>query len=106
MSDEDRMRMQVDEFYLKSPEEMSSYFQNVPEAIENTVKIAKKCNFDFEFGNTKLPNYDVPEEFKTHSEFFRKLCYEGIKKRYGENPTKEVLDRLEFERKLRSIVNE
>ncbi len=97
MSDEDRMRMQVDEFYLKSPEEMSSYFQNVPEAIENTVKIAKKCNFDFEFGNTKLPNYDVPEEFKTHSEFFRKLCYEGIKKRYGENPTKEVLDRLEFE---------
>ena len=97
MSDEDRMRMQVDEFYLKSPEEMSSYFQNVPEAIENTVKIAEKCNFDFEFGNTKLPNYDVPEEFKTHSEFFRKLCYEGIKKRYGENPTKEVLDRLEFE---------
>ena len=97
LSDEDRMKMGVDEFYVKSPEEMKEYFKNVPEAIENTVKIAEKCNFDFEFGNTKLPNYDVPEEFKTHSEYFKKLCYDGIKKRYGEEPTKEVMDRLEYE---------
>ena len=97
MTDEDRMRMGTNEFYLKSPEEMISYFSNVPEAIENTVKIAEKCNFDFEFGNTKLPNYEVPAEFKTHSEYFRKLCYDGIKKRYGENPDKTILDRLEYE---------
>jgi len=97
MTDEDRMRMGANEFYLKSPEEMSSYFANVPEAISNTVKIAEKCNFNFEFGNTKLPNYEVPAEFKTHAEYFRKLCYDGIKNRYGENLDKTILDRLEYE---------
>jgi len=97
MSDEDRMRFETDELYIKSPEEMKEYFSNVPEAIENTVKIAEKCNVEFEFGVTKLPNYDVPEEFKTHAEYFRKLCYDGIRKRYGENPSKEVMDRLEYE---------
>ena len=97
MSDEDRMRMTVDEFYVKSPEEMSDYFKNLPEVIENTVKIADQCNVEFEFGVTKLPNYDVPNEFKTHAEYFRKLCDDGIKNRYGENPSKEVLDRLEYE---------
>ncbi len=97
MSDTDRMRMGVDEFYIKSPDEMADYFKNIPEAIENTVKIAEKCNFDFEFGNTKLPNYDVPPEFKTHTEYFEKLCYAGIKRRYGDNPSKEILDRVEYE---------
>lgn len=97
MSDTDRMRMGTDEFYVKSPEEMAEYFKNIPEAIENTVKIADKCNFDFEFGNTKLPNYDVPEEFKTHTEYFEKLCYDGIKNRYGENPSQEVNDRVKYE---------
>ena len=97
MNDEDRMRMGVDEFYVKSPEEMADYFKNVPEAIENTVKIAEKCNFDFEFGNTKLPNYEVPEKYNTHAEFFRELCDIGLKKRYGENPPKEAKERLEYE---------
>ena len=100
MTDEDRMRFETNEFYVKSPEEMSDYFSNVPEAIENTVKIADKCNFEFEFGVTKLPNYDVPEEFKTHEEYFRKLCQDGIRERYGEDPSKEVLDRLEYETKI------
>ena len=53
MTDEDRMRFETDEFYVKTPEEMADYFSNVPEAIENTVKIAEKCNFEFEFGVTK-----------------------------------------------------
>ncbi len=97
MNDADRMKMGTDEFYVKSPEEMAEYFKNIPEAIENTVKIAEKCNFDFEFGNTKLPNYDVPEGYATHTDFFRELCNTGIKKRYGENPSKEVLDRLKYE---------
>ena len=97
MQDPDRMRFETDELYIKSPEEMISYFKNIPEAIQNTVKIAEKCNFDFEFGVTKLPNYEVPAEYKTHAEYFRKLCNDGIKDRYGENPSKEVLDRLEYE---------
>ncbi|MBO5397879.1 MAG: DNA polymerase III subunit alpha [Clostridia bacterium] len=97
MTDEDRMRFETDEFYVKTPEEMADYFSNIPEAIENTVKIADKCNFEFEFGVTKLPNYDVPLEFKTHSEYFKKLCDDGIKARYGENPSQEVLDRAEYE---------
>lgn len=97
MTDEDRMRFETDEFYVKTPEEMSDYFSNVPEAIENTVKIADKCNFEFEFGVTKLPNYDVPPEFETHSAYFKKLCDDGIRERYGESPSKEVLDRAEYE---------
>ncbi len=97
MSDVDRMRFDTDELYVKSPEEMSEYFKAFPDAIENTVKIADKCNVEFEFGHTILPNYDVPPEFPTHFDFFKKLCDDGIKKRYGENPSKEILDRAEYE---------
>ncbi len=97
MSDEDRMRFESDELYVKSPEEMSEYFAAFPDAIENTVKIAEKCNVEFEFGHTILPNYDVPPEYPTHYDFFKKLCDEGIKKRYGENPSQEILDRAEYE---------
>ncbi len=97
IDDEDRMRFGTDEFYIKTPEEMADYFSAVPEAIENTVKIADKCNFEFEFGVTKLPNYDVPEEFKTHEEYFRKLTWDGIKERYGENFSEKVKERAEYE---------
>ncbi len=97
MSDEDRMRFDTDELYIKSPEEMSDYFSNLPDAIENTVKIAEKCNVEFEFGHTILPNYEVPEGYATHYDYLRKLCEDGIKNRYGENPSKEILDRMEFE---------
>ena len=94
MSDQDRMRFDTDELYVKSPEEMSEYFSNFPDAIENTVKIADKCNVEFEFGHTILPNYDVPEEFETHYDYLKKLCDDGLKERYGENPTKEILFQL------------
>ncbi len=97
MSDIDRMRFDTDELYVKSPEEMIEYFKAFPDAIENTVKIAEKCNVEFEFGHTILPNYDVPPEFATHFDFFKKLCDDGIKKRYGENPSKEILDRSKYE---------
>ena len=97
MSDPDRMRFDTDELYVKSPEEMSEYFSAFPDAIENTVKIADKCNVEFEFGHTILPNYDVPPEYPTHYDFFKKLCDDGIKKRYGENPSKEILERAEYE---------
>ena len=97
MSDIDRMRFDTDELYVKSPEEMSEYFRAVPEAIENTIKIAEQCNVEFEFGHTILPNYNVPEKYATHEEYFKELCYEGIKKRYGENPSQEILHRTEYE---------
>ena len=97
MSDEDRMKFETEEFYIKSPEEMSEYFSEVIDAVENTVKIADKVDYDFEFGVTKLPNYDVPKEFETHYDYFYDLCQKGIRNRYGENPSKEVMDRLEYE---------
>ncbi len=97
MSDPDRMSFEEGELYIKSPEEMAEYFKAFPEAIENTVKIAEKCNVEFEFGHTILPNYDVPEEFETHYDYFKKLCDDGIKNRYGENPSQEILDRAEYE---------
>ena len=108
MSDEDRMRFDTDELYIKSPEEMSDYFSNVPEAIENTVKIAEKCNVEFEFGHTILPNYDVPEGFETHYDYIEHLTKEGLVKRYAdplgtlpngsyENLSQEIKDRAEYE---------
>ena len=97
MTDEDRMRFDTDELYIKSPEEMIDYFKAFPDAIENTVKIAERCNIEFEFGHTILPNYDVPKEYPTHYDFLKKLCDDGIKERYGENPTQDILDRAEYE---------
>ena len=97
MTDEDRMSFTTNDYYIKSPEEMEEYFSNIPEALENTVKIAEKCNVTFEFGNTILPNYDVPEEFETHYDYLNKLTDDGIKKRYGDNITNEILEREEYE---------
>ena len=97
MTDPDRMRFETDELYVKSPEEMSDYFRNVPDAIENTVKIAEKCNGEFEFGHTILPNYDVPKEFATHYDYLEKLTKDGLIQRYGENPSEEIKQRAEYE---------
>ena len=97
MTDEDRMSFSTNDFYIKSPEEMEEYFANVPEALENTVKVAEKCNVEFEFGNTILPNYDVPPEFETHYDYLRKLSKDGMQKRYGNNISKEIQDREEYE---------
>ena len=97
MSDEDRMRFETDELYVKSQEEMIEYFKNVPDAIENTIKVAEKCNVEFEFGHTILPNYEVPEEFETHFDYLKKLTDDGIRKRYGDNIPDEIWKREEYE---------
>ena len=103
MSDEDRMRFETDELYIKSPKEMIDYFENVPEAIENTVKIAEKCNVEFEFGHTILPNYDVPEGFSSHYDYIEKLCKDGLVKKYGKEEkeyselSEEIRTRAEYE---------
>ncbi len=97
MTDEDRMSFSTNDYYIKSPEEMEEFFKNIPEVLENTVKIAEKCNVEFEFGNTILPNYDVPPEFETHYDYLRKLSSDGMKNRYGDNIPQEILDREEYE---------
>lgn len=97
MTDEDRMSFSTNDYYIKSPEEMEEYFSNIPEVLENTVKIADKCNVTFDFGHTILPNYDVPEEFETHYDYLRKLSNDGMIQRYGNDIPKEIRDREEYE---------
>lgn len=95
VDDEDRMKFPNDEFYLKSPEEMYELFKNVPEALENTVKISEECNFDYEFHVSKLPKYPLPEG-KEAFEYLTELCYAGLEERYDEI-TDELKERLEYE---------
>lgn len=95
VDDPDRMRFETDEFYIKSPEEMAELFEYVPEAISNTVKIAKRCNVDFDFNTRHLPAYDVPDG-KTSFEYLRELCQRGLEKRYSP-VTEELQSRLDYE---------
>ena len=76
---------------------MEEYFDELPEVLENTVKIAEKCNVEFEFGNTILPNYDVPEEFETHFDYIKHLTDVGMEKRYGSDIPQDIIDRKEYE---------
>lgn len=96
IDEENSLEFETDNFYLKTEEEMRSLFEYAPSAIENTQKIADMCNFDFEFGKTKLPNFDVPEGI-THFDYLKKKSYEGLINRYGNNPDKLYIDRLEYE---------
>ena len=91
--DEDRMRFPSDEFYLKSYDEMSELFPQ--EAIENTVKIAERCNVELDFNTVHLPEFEIPENY-TKNSYFRELCQTGLKARY-ENITEEIQNRLEYE---------
>ncbi|HZJ57396.1 MAG TPA: DNA polymerase III subunit alpha [Clostridia bacterium] len=95
VEDEDRMRFNSLDFYLKSPEEMQELFASYPDAIENTTKIAERCNVEFDFDTLHLPQYDVPEGF-TAAQFLRHLCNEGLKIKY-DKVTDEARDRLEYE---------
>lgn len=95
VGDTDRMRFETDQFYIKSPEEMADLFQYAPEAISNTVKIAKRCHFNFDFGTRHLPSYDVPCG-KTAWEYINELCSAGLEKRYT-TVTDELKKRLEYE---------
>ncbi len=94
MDDEVRMRFPTDEFYLKSPEEMMEIFSFAPEAIDNTVEIAKRCNFDFDFTKRYLPNFSNDVHFNS-KEKLRKLCLEGIVNKYDN--LNEHLKRLDYE---------
>jgi len=93
--EEDRLKFQGQEFYLKSSEEMYELFKYVPDALENTAKIAEMCSLEFNFGQVHLPAFDVPEGY-TSDTYIRKLCYDGLAKRYAEL-TEELKERAEYE---------
>ncbi|MGL4773161.1 MAG: DNA polymerase III subunit alpha [Clostridium sp.] len=117
VEDTNRKRYPSDQFYLKSPEEMYEMFSYIPEALENTVKIAEECNFDYEFHVSKLPKFPVPAG-KTPYEYLKEVCYIGLFERYDvfeefrekevdyskvekltqeNDKAKEYVDRLEYE---------
>ncbi|MGF0017420.1 DNA polymerase III subunit alpha [Sporofaciens sp. SGI.106] len=95
LADEDRMRYEGGQYYIKSETEMRQLFPYALEALENTQKIADRCNVEIEFGVTKLPKYDVPEGY-TSWEYLNKLCFEGLERRYTP-VTEELKERLKYE---------
>ncbi|MCC8101667.1 MAG: DNA polymerase III subunit alpha [Clostridiales bacterium] len=95
LSDENRMRYEGGQYFVKSPEQMAELFPYAPEALENTHKIAEHCHVEIEFGVTKLPKFDVPSPY-TSWEYLNKLCSEGLVKRYGDR-AEEIRPRLDYE---------
>ena len=95
LTDEDRMRYEGGQYYVKSPEEMERLFPYAPEALENTHKIAQRCHVEIEFGVTKLPKFDVPEGY-TSWEYLNELCFKGLEERY-QPVTEELKERLNYE---------
>src|SRR3989339_992497 len=102
INDQERLSMTQDDFSMIPPEEMAGYFENVPEAIENTQKIVEQCNLTIDLGKTKLPTFPLPAG-KTDMEYLEELCFAGIEKRYPkvEDPEellrRRVTDRLKYE---------
>ena len=95
LSDENRMRYEGGQYYVKSPEEMASLFPYARQALENTQRIADRCRVEIEFGVTKLPRYDVPDGLSSW-EYLNKLCYEGLEQRYN-GQAEENRERLKYE---------
>ena len=95
LSDENRMRYDGGQYYVKSEAEMRSLFSYAPQALENTQKIADRCHVEIEFGNTKLPLYEVPQGY-TSMEYLTKLCYDGLKARYPDS-WQTLEDKLSYE---------
>ena len=96
VGEENEMAFETEEFYVKSEDEMREIFSAFPEAIENTQKIADRCNMTFEFGHTKLPAFNAPDG-RDNVEYFESMCKEGLYRRYGENPSAEHWERLNYE---------
>ena len=96
INDNDRMEFQTNEFYLKTEAEMREIFGKYPQALENTQIIADRCNVEFEFGVRKLPRFDVPNN-ENHLDYFKRCCYDGLYRFYGNNPDSSLVDRLEYE---------
>ena len=95
LADEDRMRYEGGQYYVKSEQEMKALFPYAWEAVENTQRIADRCNVEIEFGVTKLPKFDVPQGYDSWT-YLNKLCFDGLKERY-ENPDESLTERLNYE---------
>ena len=95
-SDPERLSMKIDDFSMHSPEKMAEFFKDFPEALENTQKIVESCNFEFELGKINLPKFELPSN-KNADEYLEELCQEGVKKKYGDRPKKEITDRINYE---------
>ena len=89
VTDTDRMRYEGGQYYLKSEEEMLELFPYATEAVTNTADIAERCNVEIEFGHYKLPRYDVPDGY-TAETYLRKMCEEGLERRYGDRSDEEL----------------
>lgn len=96
VDDEDVLEFGSDEFYVKSTQEMYDLFSVVPEACENTNRIAEMCNFDFEFGVTKLPYFEAPNG-QNNKDYFVALCEEGLQRHYGPEVPAQIRERLDYE---------
>ncbi|MBQ9932671.1 MAG: DNA polymerase III subunit alpha, partial [Ruminiclostridium sp.] len=96
VEDPTRMRFETEEFYIKSEEEMAALFPDWPEAIENTARIAERCNVDFQFGTYHLPEFKLPEGYTDGDAYFETLCRQGFARRYP-NGSQEYLEQLEYE---------
>ncbi|MBQ4129429.1 MAG: DNA polymerase III subunit alpha [Ruminococcus sp.] len=96
INDDDKMEFKTEEFYLKSEEQMRALFPNLQDAFDNTQEIADRCNVDIEFGVRKLPDYFVPDN-EDHFEYFKRLCFDGLYKHYGQNPDAALVSRLNYE---------
>ncbi len=96
LQDEDRMRYDGGQYFVKSEEEMQALFPYAKQALENTQKIADRCHVEIEFGKTKLPKYDVPDGY-TAWEYLNRLCFDGLAQRYPKQQAQELKSRLEYE---------
>jgi DNA polymerase-3 subunit alpha len=97
LADEKRFRFEGDEHYLKTAVEMRELFAEAPEACDNTLWIAERADVEIEFGNPKLPQFDLPQPFDTAADYLRHLTFEGARERYGEPVPAEVSERLDYE---------
>jgi DNA polymerase-3 subunit alpha len=97
MSDPDRFKFHGDQHYLKTAAEMRWLFDEVPEACDNTLWIAERCNVEIEFGNPQLPNFPLPEGFENDAEYLRHLTFEGAKERWGQQLPDHIVERLVYE---------
>ncbi len=95
LDDPNRMKLSTDEFYFNTPEEMQQHFADIPEALENTIKIAQKCNLEIDFRNAHLPDFNMPDML-TDNDYLRQLCYEGAKNKFKE-VDENISKRLDYE---------
>ncbi|MEK7085262.1 MAG: PHP domain-containing protein, partial [Patescibacteria group bacterium] len=95
LDDEDRLTMKSDDFSLRAPDHMRELFRDFPEAADNTVKIAERCNVEIQLGVLQLPSFDVPGGESVEA-YLEKLCAEGMRRRFGEHPPPAAFTRLEY----------